>query len=396
MENIFVSKKQRIELDMLSKSRNASMKLVERAKIVLLALAGHNPTTIGNRIEIHRTTASRWINRWNSCCHSELPIVEILDDELRSGAPGLFAPDQICQLFAMACEKPEAYGRPVSNWTTRELADEMIKQGFVNSISPRNVGRLLAEADIKPHLMRYYLHTEKDQDFDKKVEDICQIYIEAPAITAAGGKVISCDEMCGIQALERCAPDKAVAPGMTERHEFNYIRHGTLTLIANFDVGTGKVIHPTLGPTRTELDFANHIKNIICHSPSVKKWHFVLDNLNTHQSEALVKLVAGSLGMAQESLGEKGKSGILKSKKSRQEFLSNSDHDVVFHYTPKHASWMNQVEIWFSIIVRKLLKRESFIGVADLKSKILEFIKYFNDTMAKPFKWTYKGRVLSA
>lgn len=327
---------------------------------------------------------------------SGLPVSEILDDAPRSGAPGTFTPEPICQLFAMACEKPSNYGRPISHWTPRELADELKKQGFVDSISPRHVGRLLNEADIKPHQMRYYLDTKKDESFDEKVADICEVYEKAPSITAEGGRVISLDEMCGIQALERTAPDKPVESGRVARHEFNYERHGTLTLIANFDVGTGEVIHPSLGPTRTESDFVDHLDKLISKSPSVTKWHFVLDNLNIHQSESLVVFVANQIGVDINSLGEKGKSGILKSQKSRQDFLTSPDHDIVFHYTPKHASWMNQVEIWFSILVRKLLKRESFSSTENLGTKILDFIKYFNRTMAKPFKWTYKGRVLSA
>jgi transposase len=396
MGNIFISNKQRDDLKQLNRSHNAAQKLVQRSEIIMLAAEGHCPSSIAKLAGVHRTTALRWIDRWISCYQSELPVSQILDDEQRSGAPGFFAPDQICQLFAMACEKPSAYDRPISHWSSRELADEMIKQKIVKSISPRQVGRLLSEADIKPHLMKYYLHTEKDEDFDRKVEDICDIYQSAPAITEAGGRVISCDEMCGIQALERTAPDKAVAPGAAERHEFNYIRHGTITLIANFDIGTGKVIHPTLGPTRTEIDFVDHIKRLMETAPSVREWHFILDNLNTHQSESLVYFVADRMGVNKKTLGEKGKTGVLKSKKSRQEFLANPDHDIVFHYTPKHASWMNQIEIWFSIIVRKLLRRESFASVEDLKEKILNFIKYFNKTMAKPFRWTYKGRVLSA
>lgn len=396
MENVFITTKQRYELSKISKSRNAAQKLVQRSEIILLAAEGCGPASIAKTSGVHRTTATRWVNRWLSCIPSEIPVSQILNDGQRTGAPGFFAPDQICQLFAMACEKPSTYARPISHWSARELADEMKKQGFVESISARQVGRLLNEADIKPHLMRYYLHSEKDEDFDKKVKDICGIYQSAPAITAAGGRVISCDEMCGIQALERAAPDKPVGPGTAERHEFNYIRHGTTTLIASFDVGSGRLVLPTLGPTRTEADFANHIRKLMATSPSVREWHFVLDNLNTHQSEALVNLVADRMGINKDSLGEKGKNGILKSKKSRQEFLSNPDHEVIFHYTPKHASWLNQIEIWFSIIVRKLLRRESFVSVEDLQIKILNFIKYFNKTMAKPFKWTYKGRVLSA
>lgn len=128
--------------------------------------------------------------------------------------------------------------------------------------------------------------------------------------------------------------------------------------------------------------------------PHAPKWHLIMDCLNTHQSESLVRLVAEKEGLDID-LGIKGKSGILQSMKSRAVFLSNPTHQIVFHYTPKHSSWLNQIEIWFSILVRKLLKRASFTSQYELKNRILNFINYFNQTMAKPFKWTYKGKVLA-
>lgn len=130
--------------------------------------------------------------------------------------------------------------------------------------------------------------------------------------------------------------------------------------------------------------------------PEVTRWHFVTDNLNIHQSESLVSFVAAESDIAETELGVKGQSGILKSMKSRAEFLTKPDHRIVFHYTPKHASWMNQIEIWFSILARKVLKRANFTSIDDLKAKVLAFIESYNLSMAKPFKWTYKGKALSA
>ena len=133
---------------------------------------------------------------------------------------------------------------------------------------------------------------------------------------------------------------------------------------------------------------------MIDSEPDVKKWNLIMDCLNTHQSESLVRLVAEKEGLNID-LGIKGETGILKSMQTRAAFLSNPTHRIVFNYTPKHSSWLNQIEIWFSILVRKLLKRASFYGKDDLKIRILDFIDYFNRTMAKPFKWTYKGKVLA-
>jgi transposase len=199
--------------------------------------------------------------------------------------------------------------------------------------------------------------------------------------------------MTGVQALERAAPGLPMAPGKVERREFEYVRHGTRTFIVNFDVVSGQVVAPSCGPTRTEIDFQVHVQRTVESDPAASRWHFVTDNLDTHCSERLVRYVAEVSGIT-DDLGKKGHHGILQSVASRVIFLRDPSHKIVFHYTPKHASWMNQVEIWFSILMRKLLRRGSFTSVADLETKVLAFIDYFNRTMAKPFKWTYQGRPL--
>ena len=199
--------------------------------------------------------------------------------------------------------------------------------------------------------------------------------------------------MTGIQALERIAPTQPMRKGREERREFEYKRHGTLSLIANFDVVSGKLVQPSLGPRRTEADFVTHIAQTLATDPDAV-WVFVSDQLNTHQSEGLVRLVAAHCGIT-DDLGVKGQTGLLQSMTTRAAFLSDPAHRIQFIYVPKHTSWLNQVEIWFSILVRRVIKRGNFTSLDDLRAQILAFIDYFNQT-AKPFQWTYTGRPLVA
>lgn len=224
---------------------------------------------------------------------------------------------------------------------------------------------------------------------------MCALYEAAPALAKKGERVISTDEMTGVQALERKHPGLPLAPGHVARREFEYIRHGTATFLLNFDVASGQVVAPTCGTTRTEADFLAHAKRTVKTDPCACRWHFVCDNLNIHLSQSLVRWVA-EVDELDIDLGEFGKSGILHNMKTRAAFLSDPTHSIVFHYTPKHASWMNQIEIWLSILMRKVIRRGNFTSIEDVQAKVVAFIDYFNQTMAKPFAWTFKGKALAA
>ena len=245
---------------------------------------------------------------------------------------------------------------------------------------------------MKPHKIRYWLHSpeksENPQTFAAKVNEICSLYLASTDLMEENTCVVSTDEMTGVQALEHKYPDKLPLPGQTARMEFEYIRHGTTSLIGFFEVATGKIFPPYLNETRGESDFCEAVRQVVETAPE-KDWIFVCDGLNTHKSETLVKYVAEACGI-DAGLGHKGKSGILKSLRSREEFLHDPSHRIRFVYTPRHCSWMNQIEIWFGIINRKLLRRQSYTSIEEMKESIRRFIEQYNLT-AHAFRWTYAG-----
>lgn len=404
---VIVTERQGNLLTEFSKSRSVSRQLAERATMVMLSFEGLSNEEISRRVGINRLQVGLWRRRWRDNwesltlleCRDPLKlreaIREMFRDSPRCGCPPRITAEQVTRIQAVACESPSLSGRPISHWTVRELRDEVIHRHIVSEISESRVGRYLRRAALQPHRRKMWINTtEKDPVlFQRQAAEVCRTYLEAPKNKQKGIHTVSVDEMTGLQALERSAPDKNVAPGYIARQEFEYIRHGTTTLIGNLDVVTGQLFASTLGPTRTEPDFVNHITRVVDTDPQAT-WVFVLDNLNIHLSASLVKWVAVRCGIVAD-LGTKGRHGVLKSQLSRREFLSLPDHRIRFVYTPKHSSWLNQIEVAFGIINRKLMRRGIFLSVADLEIQLRLFIDYYNRTMGHPFEWTYTGKPLA-
>jgi len=407
---IMLTEKQESMLRRIHRSTTASQRLIQRVGIILQAFAGSLNVDIATIVGLARKQVGVWRRRWQQsfdalvaieCRETEAElrraIEDVLSDAPRSGSPGTFTAEQVTQVLATACEEPEQSGRPVDRWTHRELADEVIHRKIVPSISVSQVGRYLAQAELQPHRSKYWLNTkEKDPEvFQQQVETVCQTYLEAPALYfQENTHTVSVDEMPGVQALERIARTIPMQPGQPARIEFEYKRHGTLCLTGNWDVVLGQMIAPTIGTTRTEEDFAWHIHNTVATDPA-SPWVFVVDNLNTHCSESLVRYVARLEKIDENTLGKKGKCGVLKSMASRQAFLAKRSHRIRFVYLPKHTSWLNQIEIVFGIVGRRVVRRGNFKSLTALKERLLDFIDYFNRTFAKPFRWTYTGRPIT-
>jgi transposase len=407
---VVISERQQAILQSLSRASTVAKCLVQRATILLLAFAGLDNRAIASQVGLERHPIGLWRRRWQrafpkliriECLETAAALRQaietLLRDQPRSGSPGTFTAEQITLILAVACEPPEKSGRPITHWTIAELTDEVIGRGIVATISPAQVGRYLRQAHLQPHRSRYWLNTtEKDPTlFQAQVETVCACYQDAPELFHYHDThTLSVDEMTGIQALERSAATLPMHPGQQELREFEYKRNGTLTLIGNFHVVTGEMIAPTLGPTRTEEDFVRHIDQTIRIDPEAR-YVFVVDNLNIHQSAGLVALVAKLCGI-KDDLGMKGVRGVLQSQKTRQDFLSELSHRIRFVYLPKHTSWLNQIEVIFGVVMRKVIRRGNFTSVEDLRSKLLAFLTYFNEVFAKPFQWTYTGRPLRA
>jgi len=363
---------------------------------------------IAEIIGVERRCVGRWRRRWQQSYDAllaielneprsrlERAIIDVLRDAHRSGCRGKFSAEQIVQLVSIACEDPRDSDRPVEDWTGRELADEMQKRSVVDAISVSRVNQLLRTINLQPHRRKYWCFTtEKDHDlFQSQVQEVCQAYLNANSLYFNDNtRTVCVDEMTSLQANEHRASTKRARPSQIAKSECQYTRHGTLSLTGSWDVVQGQMIQTTIDQTRNNDDFAGHVEKTIETDPTAN-WVFVVDNLNTHSGESLVRMIARRLGIDQDTLGDKKKrKGILGSMTSRREFLSDPSHRIRLVYIPKHSSWLNQIEMVFGIIGRRVMRHGSFTSQEDLREKLMTFISYFNQTFAKPFNWTYNGK----
>ena len=407
---VTITERQQEILVGFAEARKVDVGLAQRSRIVLLAFEKLTNECISEIVELNPDQVGIWRRRWQDAWNSLIQvecggtphelrkaIEKALADLPRSGRPARISSEQQAKLISLACEDPEDSGRPITNWSGRELADEIKERGIIDRISPGWVSEILRRANLRPHRSRYWLFSKdrRDRDFDQRVASICTAYTEAISLYEQHGiHTISIDEQTGIQALERIAPDLLPKPGHVAKREFEYERHGTTGLFGNLHVATGEIIAPMVRETRSEEDFLENLNNVVCIDPE-GTFRLVRYNLNTHCSESCVRFVAAACG-CDTDLGIKGRRGILKSVKTRVAFLSDPTHRIQFLYVPRHSSWLNQIEIWFGVLRRKVTRLGTFTSVEHLTDKILQFIDYYNNTMAHPYRWTYQGRVLAA
>jgi DDE superfamily endonuclease len=300
---------------------------------------------------------------------------------------GLFPPEDRHKVLVLATTKPADLGLPFSHWSLEDLAIRILHDAHYRDMSRSTVQRILNDGDLKPHRCVQWLHSD-DPDFEAKALHIARLYLDAPRLYQHGELVLCVDEKTGIQALERKYPGRPMTAGRPERREFEYIRHGTRCLIASLLVPTGQILGD-VSARRTSRDFGRHLRHVAEQFPDALRFHWVMDNLNTHWNLALCRLIARLSGVPFEPKK-------LRTGAERRAFLTDPEHKHVLHFTAKHGSWLNQIEIWFGVLQRRVIRRGNFRSKADLARKILEYIAYYNMHLAHPYRWTYTGQPLMA
>jgi hypothetical protein len=347
-------------------------------------------TSLGNWAATDTPSASgvnaSWPKVWLACKTSRAP-----------GDLGAFPPDERLTVITLASSKTAEHQTPDTSWSLDELAFAIVNEAHHRAMSPSTIQRILSQADLKPHQSVYWLNSH-DPDFDAKAKEICHLYVNALRYYEQGRLVLSCDEKTGMQILGRKDPTQPAQPGILDltgqlfrrgkpaKREFEYIRYGTRCLLTTFCVPTGQVVWD-LGQTRTSQDWATHLRHVREQFPDMRRYDWVVDNLNTHWSLDVCRLVAEWCGIAVNE-------SELGSGAQRRAFLNDPRHEHVFHFTPIHGSWLNQVELFFSVFSRRFLKRGDFASAEDFEQRVLRWLEAYNERYAHPYRWTYTGEPL--
>ena len=323
--------------------------------MVLFAADGESVSAIARHLATSRGRVPEWLARFQEY------RLEGLDDAARSGRPRVITSIERHQVVAAACQTPRAFGIARDVWTHRSLAQALLTTGLVRDISSTTVGEILEEAEIRPHRVKAWCHSN-DPNYQKKMRAIVRLYTKRPA----GEPVLCIDEKTGMQALSRSRSLKPPAPGRLGRQEFEYRRNGTRCLFACFNIGSGRVLGRCT-THRKRVDFLEFMDRVASTYRQARV-HIVLDNLNTHHDT------------------------------KRGAFMTdwNKRHGgrFKFHYTPTHGSWLNQVELWFGIMTRRVLRHGQFRDPDELVTAVETFIDEWNSGEAHPFRWTYRGKPL--
>jgi len=350
-----LTSRQRMELRRRVRAATSSQREALRARIILACEEGGSAQEVARRSRVHARTVERWRARFLRLGFSGL------EDRPRPGHTPKFGSVARLEVIALACEPVKRRdGR--TRRSIEDLRQEVLSRGIVESISWSSVQRILANVDLRPHMVQGWVHSP-DPQFRERVAEITELYLNP----SPGSVVLCIDEKTGMQALERRFPDRPALPGRKRRREFEYIRHGTQSLFCSFEVHRGRVVD-SCGKTRTAADLKRFMKRIARQYPTGTV-HIIWDNLNIHYD---------------------GK------EKRWTRFNQRHGKRFVFHYTPKHASWVNQVELYFSILQRQCLRDGNFRSVEELRTTVSAFIEYWNREKARPFRWTFKGYPLQS
>ena len=297
----------------------------------------------------------------------------------------LFPPRDRVAVVTLASESPADHACPATRWSLDDLARRLVNEAAAEAMSRSTIWRILHAADLKPHRSVYWLNSH-DPDFDAKAKAICDLYLRSPRLYQQGEVVICMDEKTGMPIRQRRYPTQLARPGHPEKREHEYLRHGTRALLASFVVPTGEVVWD-VGPTRTSDDFAAHLLRVVKRFADWSRMTWVVDNLNTHWSLQACEILA-MLNDRPFCLR------ALKQGRHRRAFLTDPDYPYRFVFTPKHGSWLNQVELWFSVLARRFLTRGDFASPAEFDERLRHYLEEYNRQQAHPYRWTYTGEPL--